>query len=198
MTARASDLRIAPVAIRLLVVDQISYRVGHRRVVGSSARKQANQSPRGLRGGTGALPLGRWRIVTQKRFAEAAVGLLHGTEPDHRTLAILASSKRNGFERAQNSSRPINVIHAPATEPRAIAALILQQKLHGPLNDAMFGGPAEAAKALHHACGHVSGGGIDHGVVIGKRNIAEKLAVVVAVEGAPTAIAILHAQKPLN
>src|SRR6266481_4289496 len=62
----------------------------------------------------------------------------------------------------------------------------------------MIGGPAKAAKAFEDARRHVSGGRIDHGVVIGERNVAENLFVVVAVEGAPAAIAILHAKQPLN
>src|ERR1700722_5565134 len=62
----------------------------------------------------------------------------------------------------------------------------------------MIHGPAEASETLEDACGDVGGGGIDHGVVIGERNIAEEAAIIVAVECAPAAVAILHAQEPLN
>src|SRR5690349_24661763 len=58
--------------------------------------------------------------------------------------------------------------------------------------------PAETAKTFDDAGGNVGRRRIDHGVVIGKGNVAEKLAIVVAVKGTPTAVAILHAQKPLN
>src|SRR5437899_1111456 len=58
--------------------------------------------------------------------------------------------------------------------------------------------PAEAAETLDDARGDVGGRGIDHGIVIGKGNVAEKLAVVVAVESSPATVAILHAEKPLN
>src|ERR1700731_3464949 len=58
--------------------------------------------------------------------------------------------------------------------------------------------PAKASKTLENASGDVGGRGIDHGVVIGKRNIAEEPTIVVAIECSPTTIAILHTQEPLN
>ena len=62
----------------------------------------------------------------------------------------------------------------------------------------MLGGPTETAKAFDNAGGDVGGRRIDHGVVVGEGNVAEEAAVVVAIEGAPAAIAILHAEKPLD
>src|SRR5450432_1188988 len=62
----------------------------------------------------------------------------------------------------------------------------------------MIGEPAKAAEAFEDAGGDVGGAGVDHGVVIGERNVAQKSAVVVAVESAPAAVAILHAEEPLK
>src|SRR5450432_2282439 len=62
----------------------------------------------------------------------------------------------------------------------------------------MIGEPAKAAEAFEDAGGDVGGAGIDHGVVIGERNVAQESAVVVAIESAPAAIAILHAEEPLQ
>jgi len=62
----------------------------------------------------------------------------------------------------------------------------------------MLGRPAETAEAFDDAGGDVGGGRIDHGVVVGEGNVAEEAAVIVAIERAPAAIAILHAQKPLD
>src|SRR5262249_42332497 len=62
----------------------------------------------------------------------------------------------------------------------------------------MASGPAEAAKAFNNTRSDVGSRRIDHGIVISEGNVAEELAIVVAVECAPTAIAILHAEQPLN
>src|SRR6266446_3524489 len=109
-----------------------------------------------------------------------------------------AVCERNGFERAENAAAAVNVIHAPAAEPGAVFGLILEKKFYGALDGRMLGGPAETAEAFDNASGDVGGGRIDHGVVVGERNVAEETAVIVAIERAPAAIAILHAQKPLD
>ena len=62
----------------------------------------------------------------------------------------------------------------------------------------MFRRPAKAPEAFQNARGHVRRRRIDHRVVVGKGNVAKKAAIVVAVKRAPAAIAILHAQEPLN
>src|SRR4030095_14428480 len=77
-------------------------------------------------------------------------------------------------------------------------ALILQEKLQRALDGRMFCGPAEAAKAFEHSRGHVSGRRVDHRVVIGKRNAAKDLAIVIAIKRAPATVAVLHTEKPLD
>src|SRR4029077_5364781 len=62
----------------------------------------------------------------------------------------------------------------------------------------MIRGPAEAPEAFEYACRNIGSRGIDHRVVVGKRNVAEKRFVVVAVKSAPAAVAVLHAEQPLN
>src|SRR6202034_3157911 len=107
------------------------------------------------------------------RFAKAPVGILHRAEPSHSPLAIIPRRQSDSFERAQDSARPVHVIHAPATEPRPFARLILEQKFYSPLDHWMSRRPSVAAKALDDARGHVCRRWIDHRVVIGKRNVAE-------------------------
>src|SRR5437870_6407957 len=62
----------------------------------------------------------------------------------------------------------------------------------------MLCGPSEASQALENASSDVRSRWIDHRVVIGKRNIADEAAVVVAIKCSSAAITILHAQQPLN
>ena len=40
--------------------------------------------------------------------------------------------------------------------------------------------------------------GIEHGVVIGEGNLGEDFAIDVAIEGRPAAVAILHAEQPID
>src|SRR5207245_8746467 len=115
-----------------------------------------------------------------------------------RALEIIDRVKRLGLERAESSAATVNVVHAPAAEPGAVCGLIFEKKFYGALDGGMLGGPTETAKAFDNAGGDVGGRRIDHGVVVGEGNVAEEAAVVVAIEGAPAAIAILHAEKPLD
>src|SRR5262245_38586749 len=61
----------------------------------------------------------------------------------------------------------------------------------------MVGLPAKTAKTFHYAGSYICRGRIDHRVMVGKRNIAQELTVVVPIECRPSAVAILHAQQPL-
>ena len=51
-------------------------------------------------------------------------------------------------------------------------------------------------ESFKHSAGEVGRAGVDHGVVIGERNVAEELAVVVPIERPPAAVAVLHGQHP--
>src|SRR6266550_285573 len=113
-------------------------------------------------------------------------------------LAVIARGQRNGFQGAQYAAGSVNVVDAPAAEPGTVVGLVFQQKLHGALNGGMLRGPAKPAEALDHARGDIGCGRIDHRVVIRKRNVAEELFVVVAVKRAPAAVAVLHAEQPLD
>ena len=194
----AGKFRLAPGTIRFLAMNQVSHCFLDRRIFHSRAREQADESPRSLRGGAGALSLGGRQIVAEKRFAKAAVHFLDAAEPDDRALAEFSRGERNGFQGAQDPARSVNVIDAPAAEPRTVFALILQQKLHCALNDGVVGRPAMAAEALNDTSGDVGCRRVNHSVVIGKGNVAEEFSVIVAVERTPATVPILHAEEPLQ
>src|SRR5256884_5657998 len=99
------------------------------------------------------------------------------------------------FFQAEDGIRDVAVTGVQTCALPIFFRLILQQKIHGSPNDRVAVGPTEAAETLNNARGDISGRGVDHGVVIGKGNVAEKLAVVVAVKSAPAAVAILHAES---
>ena len=64
------------------------------------------------------------------------------------------------------------------------------------IDDGMVGGPSELAETFEHPRGDVGGGRIEHRVVVGKRNVIQELEIVLVIEGAPAAVAILHADEP--
>ena len=121
----AGEFRLAPGTVGLLAMDQVSYRFGDRRIVGTSPREQANQPPSSLRSCASALSLGGKHIVTQEGFTKAAVRFLNAAQPVDGPLTEFAGSERNGFQGAQDTAGPINVIHAPAAKPGTVLALIL-------------------------------------------------------------------------
>src|SRR5882762_8788118 len=194
----AGEIWLAPGAVFPLFVDEIGNGSSDRGVVDVGAGEKADEAPRGLRSGARPLAFGERLVIAAQRLSEAAVGLLHGAKPGDGALAVIARCERNGFERAENSAAAVNVVHAPAAEPGAVAGLILEQESYRALDGGMLGGPAETAEAFDNAGGDVSGRRIDHGVVVGERNVAEQTAVIVAIESAPAAMPILHAQKPLD
>ena len=96
------EIRLAPGAIFMLLVDEIGNGFADSGIAGVRSRKQTDQSPGSLRCRAGALALGRRRFITSKGFTKAAVGLLHGAQPDHGALAIVARRQRNSFQCASS------------------------------------------------------------------------------------------------
>ena len=119
-------------------------------------------------------------------------------QPIDRALAFHARAEPNGFERAQHAAGAVDVIHAPAPDTMRLRGLIASAGMrYRALNRRMRRRPAELCpRHSIDARGHVRGRGIDHRVVIGKRNLCQEDAVVVVVECAPAAVAILHAEQP--
>src|SRR6267142_954743 len=195
---RAGEIRLAPRAIFFLLVHEVGNRFVDGRLVHIRAREQPNQTPSRLRGRARSLPFCGRHLIASQRLAEAAVGLLHRAKPEHGALAVIARGQRNGFQGAQYPAGSINVVDAPPAEPGAVYGCIFQQTSHGTLNCGMFRGPAKPAEALDDARGDIGCGRIDHRVVVCKRNVAEELFVVIAVKRAPAAVAVLHAEQPLD
>src|ERR1700722_2951781 len=64
------------------------------------------------------------------------------------------------------------------------------------LNHRMIGRPTHLSKTFDRARSDVGSGRVQHGVVVGKRNVIEKLQIVLVIECAPAAVAILHTDEP--
>ena len=59
------------------------------------------------------------------------------------------------------------------------------------------GRQAVRRQRFQHAPGDIGAGRVEHGVVVGERHLAQKIPVVVGVEGRPAAVARLHGQQPV-
>ena len=137
------------------------------------------------------------QLVAVGRFAPAAARLLVGQQPigpghDGRIVGRHADGRQPG----QRLPGAVDVVDAPAAEPTAVGLLRAADVGHGPIDGRIAHAAAQLAQRFQHAAGQVGRAGIDHGVVIGEGDVAEELAVVVAVESAPAAVAILHGQHP--
>ena len=84
--------------------------------------------------------------------------------------------------------RAIDVIHAPASIPRSVCLLHAAQVGDRPIDRWMANSQADAAKGLQHPAGQIGGTGIDHRVVVGKRDLAEEFTIVVAIKRPPSTI----------
>ncbi len=55
-----------------------------------------------------------------------------------------------------------------------------------------------SAQSFQHASGDIRASGIEHGVVVGEGNKAERPPVVVDIERRPAAVLGLHVEQPLD
>src|SRR5262245_39596492 len=121
-------MRFVPVAVGALGSAKIICRPSRVLTLSVSCGDVAEQRPRGLRRRRelrAAAPCGL--AVRTDVLAEAAVILLHRVEPpcclQNRGVIARKSAR---LERRQRSTGAVDVIHAPAAEPRAVVLLLRQ------------------------------------------------------------------------
>ena len=194
----ACEFRFVPRAVVVLHDGQVADSPGHGLMALESGGDQSHDGPGGLRGRGIALPAEMRMFVAFGRFAPAAAGLLMGQKPigpggHGRVFGRHAHGGQSGY----GLPGAVDVIHSPASEPTAVGLLGAADIGHGPVHGRIAQPAAEFAQGLQHAAGHIRGAGIDHGIMIGEGDVAEKFAVVVAIERAPAAVVVLHGQDPL-
>ena len=103
------------------------------------------------------------------------------------------------FERAQRRPGAVDVVGAPAPEPGAVR-LLLAQEIVEPARErgrSSLIGPS-CASSRDAARRDIGGRRIEQRAMIGEGNVVEIVVVVVGVEGAPAAVAALHAGDPFG
>src|SRR5208337_3132248 len=79
----------------------------------------------------------------------------------------------NCFQPTQHQHGPVDVIHAPAPEPRTIGLLLALDELNRASHWLVLQGIAITREALQHPSGNVHRRRIEHGVVVGEWNVLE-------------------------
>ena len=72
------------------------------------------------------------------------------------------------------------------------------EEVHAAPHGRMAAWQAVRPESFEHASGDVRTGGIQHGVVIRERHVAQETPVIVRVESRPAAVARLHIQQPIE
>src|SRR5207247_5707371 len=90
----------------------------------------------------------------------------------------------------------IQVIYAPAAGPAAVGRLRATDEVDRPPRLRVVGVIAVVAERFEHAGGDVRAARVEHGVVVGERDVFEDLAIDVAVESRPAPVAVLHGAEP--
>src|SRR5687767_7552684 len=108
---------------------------------------------------------------------------------------IVGWNTRRG-EADQRLPGAVDIVDAPAAVPAAVAFLSAAQKFHTALHSRMIARLVPQGQRLQGPAGKIGRAGIDHGVMIGEGDAAQKFRVVIAVESAPAAVAVLHGEEP--
>src|SRR5262249_46598581 len=107
-------------------------------------------------------------------------------------------TKPDGVQAGQNLPAAVDVVYPPAADPAAPAILRLAQKRQRPIDLLIPRLEAVMPQRLQDTCRNIRTAGVEHGVMVGKRNLGENLAVDVAVERRPAAVAVLHPEQPVD
>jgi hypothetical protein len=164
-----------------------------------AGREQAEDGPRGLRRRCSGPGPSRRDRVGAAALAPAAVAVLDGAEPGGGLLdPALAHVDADRAEADQDLPRAVEIVHAPAAEPRAVGLLRLLEELDGAGHEPLVLVRAVVAVELDDAARQVRGARVEQRVVVRPRQVLEDLEVDVAVERAPAAVGVLHRVEPLH
>src|SRR5262249_6504360 len=62
----------------------------------------------------------------------------------------------------------------------------------------MLGNETQCGEGFQPSASNVARAGIDHGVMVGKRNLSKKLPIAPAIKRSPATVFVLHGQNPTN
>ena len=196
--ARSGPALLGPVAIGILVVDEIPHSplsLGRVRLAGGD---KPHQSP-GCLGGRG-LSLAREGciIVGPAALSPAAIlVLVIFQERDRVTNIVLIGVDANRHETLQRLPGTVDVVDPPAAVPGSVILLGVLQVPHSTPDRFIYPGIIEttlrAPQHFQYAAGDVGAGRVQHGVVIGIGDLVENLTLNIRVKSRPASIGALEA-----
>src|SRR5439155_27245780 len=132
-------------------------------------------------------------------LSPAAIRVLYHAQPLRSLLNVgLVMIYAYRLQAAQHQPYSVNVIYAPASEPGAIGFLLITNELQRSFHGGMIFVVAVRREHLENPACDIHRRWIQHGVVVGKRNVLEDHSVVVFVERSPSAITALHGKDPID
>src|SRR6266545_6655270 len=172
------ELVFVPVTIELLRRQQVLDAGLHFAARGLAGGDQAEEGPRGLRGGRRSDPRQRRVVVTAARLAPAAARLLRllepGDRPPHQRPAHVVVSR---LQSAQHLPGAVEVVYAPAADPAAARILRALDERQRPVYLSMADANPELPQRLQGAGSDIRTTRIEHGVMIGEGYAGDDFAV---------------------
>src|SRR5665213_3004586 len=186
--------------MRLLARKEILNAARNGRILRLARRHQPQKRPGGLRRIRHlALALRPVRPIGRAILAPAAILPLFRQQPgDGAANRRVARIDTRRVERAEYRPGAVDVIGAPAAEPRAFLRLHAPQIIEPRRQGRFMRAVAELRQERHAARGDILGRRIEQRAVIGVGDVVQVIIFIVGVEGRPAAVAALHADQPFS
>ena len=195
----ACDLLFIPRSIGFLRIQQVTQTSLNARPIEIAARADAHDCPCRLRRRAFANALGRWIFVGAASLTPTAVVILTAFKPIAAAqYPILGHVLANRAQAAQNLPGAVDVIDAPASIPRAVLVLSVDQILDGVADGSRLRIEPNVTEQLECACGKVTACWIENRIVIGKRHVFQPWGGDILIKRSPTAIATLETELPIQ
>src|SRR2546428_1950428 len=172
--ARPVPERILPRAIGVLRPQQVVDTALDDRAARAPGREEPEQRPRGLARNRLADARELVVVVALARLAPATVLVLMTLEPANRALDVFVTRiLADRGEATQHGPRAVDVVHAPATEPRPVVPLRMTEKIDRSLSGLEVLPITERAEQLEPAPRQVLRRRIEQRAVVGEGDVVQ-------------------------
>src|SRR2546425_10922704 len=189
--------RVVPPTVGALGVEEVADAALDGVGAGTAGREERQQRPRRLarrrRPPAGEAGL----VVTLARLAPPSVRVLVQLQPPHGALDVLVlEALPDGREPPEHGPGPVDVVHAPAPEPRAVVALRAADERQRAARRLEVAPVPHRPHQLESTTGEIFRRRVEERAVVGEGDVVEVQLVVVRVERGPATVSALHAEEP--
>ena len=143
-----------------------------------------------------AAPLRRRRRSAGPRPSRRRDSGARSSQRTARRTGSESAGDAGGHQRRDDRAGAVDVVRAPAAEPRTVGLLRVEQPLARRAWPRRVSARPQSPEHLDDVRGDVGGGRVDHRAEVAERQLLDQPAGVVGVERAPAAVARLHADRP--